>query len=299
MAGGASGFVGILENYYDDPYWYSEDYTDIGKPLGFEYMSLPALWISRSSGNELKEKFKSQGKLNGNLKLSSTYSYKKALNISGKLPGKSPDIILTHSHHDAVFAGAVQDASGISEMLALAKYFSQIPETDREKTMMFAATDTHYTDYNGHVEFIRQRRYNGENLILDLAIEHIGEETYFDDDYNEIKTGEAEARLVYITRQSGLYDDVVSAFKRNNLKQAVFYQVDLRDDLDAEYEFHEDEVISDAYYFNESGTPVVSMVSSEMYIFHPSDTPKRIPKNQLEPVGRAFAEIALAASEKL
>lgn len=296
---GAAGFVGILENYYDDPYWYSEDYDDIGNLYGVDYMSLPALWISRSSGRELKEKFAKQSQLKGHMKMKSTYGYKNALNVSGKLAGKSPEIILAHSHHDAVFSGAVQDASGISEMLALAKYFSRLPKEQREKTMMFAATDTHYTDYEGHQAFIRRRQELGEKLILDLAMEHIGKETYFDNDYVEHETGEPESRLVYISKYPGLQDMVIDKFKQYELDKTLFCPVELKNGLGEEYEFSEDEVISDAYYFNEAGIPVVSMVSGEMYIYHPSDKPDRIPQEALEPVGMAFAEIALAAAEKL
>lgn len=294
---GAVGFVGILSDYYDDPYWYNEDYTDIGLPIGSEYMKMPAVWISRSSGNKLKEKFADKGSLKGSMKLRSDYNFRTARNISGKLPGKSDEIILAHSHHDAVFTGSVQDASGISEMLALAKYFSQVPEGERERTMMFAATDTHYANYVGHEEFIRRRHENGEKLVLDLCIEHVGKETAFDENFHEYETGEVEPRLVYVSNQSGLYDVVKEKYEKYGLDKTLFVRVDVGEGLDAEdYEFSEDEVISDAYCFNEDGTPIVSMVAAEMYIYHPSDKPDRIPMDQLEPVGKAFAEIALEAA---
>lgn len=299
LEGGAKGFVGILADYYDDPYWYSEDYTSFGKPYGIEYMSLPALWISRSSGNALKEKFASKDVLKGEMKMQSTYGYKDALNVSGKLEGMSPEIVLVHSHHDAVFSGSVQDASGISEMLALAKYFSQLSVEERPKTMMFAATDTHYTDYLGHQAFIKKRIESGEKIILDIAMEHVGKETYFDDDYNEHETGEVEPRLVYITKESGLKDVVKAKFMQYGLDKTLFTPVDLHHNIDSEYEFSEDEVISDAYYFNEWGIPIVSMVAAEMYIYHVSDKPDRIPIDALEPMGMAFAEIAMEASNKL
>ncbi len=68
---------------------------------------------------------------------------------------------------------------------------------------------------------------------------------------------------------------------------------------DAEYVFRQDEVISDAYYFSESGIPVISTVAGEIYIFHPSDTVDKVAVDQLEPVGKAYAEIALKAAEVL
>ena len=50
---------------------------------------------------------------------------------------------------------------------------------------------------------------------------------------------------------------------------------------------------------NEWGIPVVSMVAAEMYIYHPSDKPNRIPIDALEPFGMAFAEIAMIAARQL
>ncbi len=74
--------------------------------------------------------------------------------------------------------------------------------------MMFAATDTHYTDYMGHQGFIKPREAAGDNIILDLAIEHIGKEAVVDAEGHLQLTGQHESRLVYITKESGLYEFV-------------------------------------------------------------------------------------------
>lgn len=58
-------------------------------------------------------------------------------------------------------------------------------------------------------------------------------------------------------------------------------------------------MISDAYYWNESGVPVISMVCGQQYLFHVSDKPDRIPVQELRLVGMAFAEIATKAMEVL
>lgn len=231
----------------------------------------------------------------------SIYEYRDALNVKGVLEGMSDDIILLHSHHDAVFDGAVQDASGISEMMAVGKYFSQLDKTQRPKTMMFAATDTHYTDYMGHQGFIKRRKEKGDNLILDLVIEHIGKEVVLDEDGKMIETGEVESRLVYVTKETRLYDFVIKTFEKYGLEKSIFAAVDLitPDDSGEEYVFRQDEVISDAYYFSEAGIPVISTVAGEIYIFHTSDTVERIPQDQLEPVGKAYVEIAAEAAKRL
>lgn len=299
MRHGAAGFVGILEDYMDDPYWYCEDYSEQGYSLGFEYMQIPALWISRSSGKKLKDAFKTAEILKGTMEVTTSYQYKDALNVSGRLEGQSDEIIMVHSHHDAVFDGAVQDASGISEMLALGSYFSRLTPEERKKTMMFVATDTHYADYQGHLGFIKARQKEGDRIILDVAIEHIGKESILDEQGRQIETGEVESRMVYVSAQAGLYDFVRSTFEKYHLNKSIFAQAELGKGIASLYEFRQSEIISDAYYFNESGIPVISTVSGQIYLFHPSDKVDRIPIDQLVPVGKAFTEIVLEAAERL
>lgn len=293
---GAKGFVGILETYMDDPYFYNEDYTENGQAMGCEFMSLPGLWISRSDGADLKKRFGEEGCLKGSMRVNTLYEERDGLNVSGRLPGRSEDMILVHSHHDAVFEGAVQDASGISEMLALAKYFSQIPQEQREKTLMFAALDTHYTGYDANIGFVRRRAEEHDNVLLDIAIEHVGKEAVFDENYNLFETGEVETRIIYVSEPK-LYDFVVETVKSYDLQKSIIALVPVGEGLDREYVFHQDEVISDAYYWNESGVPVVSHVCGQQYLFHISDRPDRIPLEELEPVGLAFAEITARAME--
>lgn len=292
QAAGAAGFIGILQNYMDEIN-YNEDYTENGHAVGVEWMSIPALWTSRAAGTQLVANLVSTdpGPV-GTLNLSVDYELKDALNIHAKLEGQSPETILVHSHHDAVFSGAVQDASGVSEVLAQASFFSQQPLSARPKSLMFAFTDTHFTDYVGHDAFIEARRLAGDEITLDVCIEHIAKEIELGPENQAIETGQVEPRLVYITEESGLYQEVKDAFARHNLGRTFFLPVRQRDATnDVPYVFHSEEVISDAYSFAEAGIPVVSLVCGPMYLFHPSDTTDRIATDQLRPVGLAFAEI--------
>lgn len=297
---GAAGFVGILEDYFDDPYWYCEDYTEIGQQIGVESMSIPGMWISKSTGEILKKKFAEKEILLGNMKMTSTYEYKDALNVSGKLYGESDDIILIHSHHDAVFRGAVQDASGVGTMLSIAKFFAEnTTVADRKKTMMFAAMDSHYTDYMGHQGFIAARKANDEKLILDITLEHIGKEVALDENNELSETGDIETRVCYVSKSSNLYDYVKQTIKEYELKKTIFFPVQDKSISEGVYNFKQDEIITDAYYFNENDIPVISYISGPVYLFHPSDTPDRVPIDELQPVGMAFAEIAMEAGNRL
>lgn len=290
MRKGAKGFIGILENFMDCNY-YHEDYTEVLEMFAGGFMSIPAMWISRADGPEVRNLFQAGESVTCESVTEVSYEKKTALNVSGVLPGKSDDIILIHSHHDAVCEGAVQDASGMSEVFALAYYFSQMSEEEREKTLMFAATDTHYTDYEGHIAFIQQRQKNGENIILDCAIEHIAKEMDLDDDYNIILHDEPETRMLYVTDTHGLISEMKQVLEKYGLDKTFIYPVY----SGADDTHQHGNVCSDAYEFDQAGIPVISVLAAPMYLFHNTDTLDKIYVPGLVPIGKAYAEMIMRA----
>lgn len=283
MEQGAAGFVGILQNFMDC-YYYHEDYIDIVKMD--KYMELPAVWISREDGEGLKEELKN-AKLKGHLNVHTVYEEKDARIVKGEIRGESEEIIVIHSHHDAVGSGAVQDASGMSVVFALADYFSKLPECLLEKTLMFVATDSHYTDYNGHVGFLENRKNNNDNIVLDFAIEHVAQEMDLDDDYNIILTGEPETRMLYVEDTNGLLELARESIEKYDLEKTVILPVRGKSKGD----YTRSDVCSDAYDFNAAGIPVVSMLSAPMYLFHNTDSIDKIHEPSLDKILQTYAHM--------
>ena len=275
MEKGAAGFVGILHNFMDCNY-YHEDYADIIEMDG--YMEIPGVWISHSDGEKLKEQL-SSGKLTADLHVHTVFEEKNAIVLKGEIKGELDDIIVVHSHHDAVCSGAVQDASGMSVVFAIADFFKKNMITP-SKTLMFVSTDSHYTDYEGHVGFLENRKEAGDNIILDFAIEHIAEEMDMDDENNIVLTGENETRMMYITDKDGLFELAREAVKKYDLEKTVLFPVRTR----SEGAYTNDDVCSDAYDFSAAGIPVVSILSAPMYLFHNTDTIDKVHKPSLEKV---------------
>lgn len=278
---GAAGFVGILHNFMGCRY-YHEDYIDIVNIGG--YMDMPAVWVSKKDGIALAEKVM-KGDVRGNLTVHTIFQEGEARIVKGEIKGRSEDIIVVHSHHDAVNRGAVQDASGMSVVFALADYFSKLPEDLMEKTIMFVATDSHYTDYEGHLGFLANRRANNENILIDYAIEHVAQEMDLDEDNNLLLTGEAETRMLYVEDREGLLEFVRAAVHKYNLEKTVIFPVKGKSGGD----YTRDDVCSDAYDFNAAGIPVVSLLSAPMYLFHDSDTIDKVHRESLETTFEMFA----------
>lgn len=286
MEQGAAGFIGILCDFMDCHYFH-EDYMDIVEING--YMKIPGVWISADDGEKLKRGSRKQP-LTGNLRVHTVYEKKYARIVKGEIKGRSDEVIVIHSHHDAVNQGAVQDASGMSVVFGIADFFIR-NHIKPEKTLMFTATDSHYTDYEGHVGFLENRKQNQEQIILDFAVEHIAQEMNLDENNQLLLTGEAETRMMYVSDTSGLLALAKEAATLYDLEKTVFFP--LRKKSSGAYT--NDDVCSDAYDFNAAGIPVVSLLSAPMYLFHNSDTLEKVHQPSLKIVLRTYLYMILKA----
>ncbi len=271
---GAVGFVGILTDYFDRNTFYNELYEE--KPC---LWPIPGLWLSKSDGARLKEMLKAGSANQATLVLDGTIKPATAYNVIGCLPGKSKDIIMVHSHHDAPWASAVEDASGVSEVLALAKYFGSLPPEKREKTLMFVSLDTHFSMYQGHLDLIRQVREKNMKVLVDIVIEHIGKEVV-EKDGRVVETGFEEPRGIFVTENPYLISITKQAVEKNHLGRTVILPT-----------YTILGVPTDAGDFNREGFTIISYISPPQYIYDPIDTPEMVAFNQLNPVASTFADI--------
>jgi hypothetical protein len=270
---GAVGFVGILTDYFDRNAYYNEQYAE--KTC---LMKVPGLWLSKSDGARVKA-LVANGPAPATLVLDGTIAPGTAYNVVGFVKGRSDDIIMVHSHHDAPWASAVEDASGVSEVLALAQYFGRAPAGSRDKTLMFITADTHFSLYQGHLDLIRQFREKKMNVILDIAIEHIGREVV-EQDGKVVTTGQIEPRGIFVMENPYLISFMVQAVEKNHLIRTIMVPT-----------YTPLGVPTDAGDFNRNKIPIISYISPPMYIYDEIDTPDKVAVEQLNPVATAFADV--------
>jgi len=271
---GAVGFVGILTDYFDRNTYYNELYGE--EPC---LWPIPGLWLSKSDGARLKELLQKNSTNQATLVLDGKIVPAEAYNVIGFLPGKTDEIIMVHSHHDAPWASAVEDASGVAEVLALAKYFGSIPADQREKTLMFVSLDTHFSMYQGHLDLIKQIQEKKMNVIVDIVLEHIGKEIV-ETDGQLLETGFVEPRGIFVTENPYLISLVSQAVERHNLERTVLLPT-----------YTILGVPTDAGDFNRAGFTIISLISPPIYIYDLVDTPDKVAVDQLNPVATAFADI--------
>jgi hypothetical protein len=91
-------------------------------------------------------------------------------NVWGVLPGSTRRKVLILAHHDSYFEGADDNATGVANLLAIARHFSALPLSQRRHTIVFVATPAHHAGMVG-VKWIRDN-FDLSDTSLIINCEH-------------------------------------------------------------------------------------------------------------------------------
>jgi hypothetical protein len=81
----------------------------------------------------------------------------KSISIYGTLPGTTDEHILVMAHMDGWFDAALDNASGLSTLLALAEHFSKVPKEKRRRNITFVGTAGHHVGSPNAI-YLRDKR---------------------------------------------------------------------------------------------------------------------------------------------
>lgn len=274
---GAVGFIGILKDYPTNSNKFYPDISVMVPPL------IPALWVGKDDGAYLRgllqtatEPVYATVRVTGGVDETATSG-----NVVGVLPGKTDDTIIVCSHHDSGWKGAVQDGSGTSVVLAIAKYFAQIPKGFREKTLVFVLDCNHFDwDYpKGCKSFIERHPDLIEKTLVAIGVEHIAKD--FDViDGELVDTGYVEPRGLFTPGNPLLIRFAEEAVIKNNLVRTLIAQTESPLGIPGEPQ---------GYYY--AGVPIYSLISGPEWLFDLEDTLDKVAKDQLVPLAKAFIDI--------
>lgn len=276
---GAVGFVGVLEDYpkLGDELTYYAPYDGVMR-------SLPGVWVSKEVGAKLKDLL-GRGRVRAKIVLEAEVRPSVTHNVYGVLPGKTDEVIIVHSHHDGPFQSAVEDASGCSVVLALAKHFSQLARLGERmnKTMVFLFTAGHF--YGG-AEGIGQRAFietHKEDIVkravIDICVEHVAKEC-IERNGAWVVTQEVEPRAIFTTDNPLLVEIAKNAIVKNGVERTLVLPTNTPID-----------VPTDAHLFWRNGVPIYSLISGPVYLFDASDTPDKVAKDQLPLLTKMFTDM--------
>ncbi len=276
---GAVGVIGILKDHPGGikEYFFPADHN------ASDPRPIPGLYIGRDDGKELKKLIRknTDKTIKGTIIQTGKKSRGTTSNILGFIPGKTDDIILISSHHDAPFNNAVQDASGSGIVLALAKYFAQFSQGIFNKSLLFLFTAGHFYEEIGGKVFIEKHQNDLiPKIVTSIHIEHIAQE-YLEKDGKIVSTGYPEPRAIFVSKSQTLISTVKDAVIKHDLRRSMILPTD--NPLGG--------VPTDGNPFFDEGLPIISIASAPFYIYNPIDTLDKLAIEEFEPVTKAFIDI--------
>ncbi|WP_024356287.1 M28 family peptidase [Leucobacter chironomi] len=280
---GAVGLIGVLRDYPESHRYHNEYYRRTLFPL-------PGVWVTRTAGEELRRSLaRSGGGSGARLVLEVERERVVSRTVLGVLPGRSRETVMVQSHHDSVSPGAVEDASGTAEVIALAEHFAaraRAGET-REKTLLFITFDTHFTGYHAHMEFARRHVLAADtrwDIVFNTTIEHVGLRAVRGADGGFESVPETEPRGIFLNVNPRFTQRIARLVRRHRLVSTSLLGA-------TALEASANGIPTDASFTFVSGVPTVSLVSGPLYLYDDADTIDRIDVAQLVPVARFFADV--------
>lgn len=133
--------------------------------------------------------------------------------VWGTLPGATDETIYIVAHRDGWFDGAVDNASGMATLLALAEYYSGIPQAERRRTVHFIGSSGHHTSGTGvSGEWFAARPDLFRQTALIMNCEHTGARQTF---HGSLRLGNAPILMRWFAhdaRMAGIVREALDTF---------------------------------------------------------------------------------------
>jgi hypothetical protein len=270
---GAQGICLILRDQPSNSNSHYGPYDGIMKPL-------PGLWFGKQDGARLRELARSGA--TATLVLDADKSAGMMHNVWGVLPGRSKDVILVTSHHDSPFKGAVEDGTGVAQVLAQAWAWSRVPAEARAKTMVFVVDSGHFYGSAGAHFFARQHKDILERTRILITLEHLAAKEVRERAGEYEETGRLAITVMFTTPEPEVVATVLKALERKPAPLTAPIPADLFGPAPT----------SDANgYVLEAGVPVISWIGCPYYLLDEHDTLDKVEKSALQPICETVTEL--------
>lgn len=278
---GAVGFIGLL---VDSPTHGCDFYV----PYDGFLKDLPGVWVGREHAPQARAQAVSGAWVRlistGENRVVDSHNVVGVLPGAGCQPGEINENIIITCHHDAPFASAVEDASGLAVLLALAKVFGAAKGTPRQlrRDLVFVAASGHFHGGIGNRVFVE--RHGGgllKRTVAAFGVEHIAEEAEGDGQGGYRLTGRPEVRALFFDGSPG--------FAGVLREEAERWRIDRLICADA-YSFGPEPPCDSAPFFT-AGIPSACHISGPLYLFDPQDTVDKVRLADLVPMAEFFATV--------
>ena len=257
----------------------SISYVGVDEVRGWK-RRLPALSVNNFDGQYLRTLCtRNQGKVSVKFTLDVKTEKAPSNMILGTLPGKTEDIILLGTHVDSTFTGAVDNAGANAGLLALAKYFAQIPLEKRDKTIVFAGWTGHECGLIGTFQFHTMYPEMVKKIATFIMLDGFGSKGWYNQvEGGVVETGLDERRGLFVSDNSLLWPIV---------KDAAFkYKL-----LPAAYVSARQLPVSDLPPFIFANVPSIMIIGKPVFYHTKYDTIDKCTPEQLERTAKAHVYI--------
>ena len=257
----------------------SISYVGVDEVRGWK-RRLPALSVNNFDGQYLRTLCtRNQGKVSVKFTLDVKTEKAPSNMILGTLPGKTEDIILLGTHVDSTFTGAVDNAGANAGLLALAKYFAQIPLEKRDKTIVFAGWTGHECGLIGTFQFHTMYPEMVKKIATFIMLDGFGSKGWYNQvEGGVVETGLDERRGLFVSDNSLLWPIVKdAAFKYKLLPAAYISARQLP--------------VSDLPPFIFANVPSIMIIGKPVFYHTKYDTIDKCTPEQLERTAKAHAYI--------
>ena len=270
---GAAAICLILRDQPSNSNTHYGPYDGIMKPM-------PALWIGKQDGIELRESAKAGAE--ATLALEGGTEPGVMHNVWGILPGRSEEVILVTSHHDSPFQGAVEDGAGTAQVLAQAWAWSRVPKDQRPKTLVFVVDSGHFYGSLGGHTFARDHREIMKRVRILITLEHLGGKEVEEKNGEYAETGRLAFTVMFTSHDPKVIASVRKAFAIHPARMTAAIP----------YDFFGEAPTSDAAgYVLEAGVPVISWIGCPYYLLDAHDTLDKIERRELKPIAETVSEM--------
>jgi hypothetical protein len=191
---------------------------------------MPTLYVDRESGRQLLADAKSGRK--ATLRLVAQVEPTETYQLFAYLPGRDygtprDEKILLITHTDGPSISQDDGAYGI---LGIVRYFSQIPQAQRPRTLMLFLDNRHYMPGAERAfakqNWMDQHPQAWNSVVGVIGFEHLGQREYVEKDGVFKRTGLVEHSRLHASNNQLLIDMAIKAVKDNKLKRVSVECVD-------------------------------------------------------------------------
>jgi hypothetical protein len=259
----------ILNNFYNtDKLWGLYSRTD-------SIYDIPCFWMSRGNSQTLNSIFSTDPNSTLSIEFNTQDNPVNTRNVYGILPGNSSQYIVFNSHHDGQFYGATEDGAGIALVAAQAKYWSQVPQSQRPFNMVFLWDAAHLKQSIGSEFFVDNTPNIINNTLLCFTLETPSLEGRILNG-NLITLNRPEPRWFYTSDTLSLRQSLYNAVQTEDLRRTFVAPPTLNGPSP----------IGDSHAFYDAGIPIVAHLSTPVWYMSAADSTDKLDTASMDKITR-------------